>query len=492
MVDPTKSYSILEAVARNQPDATAIVHQDRSLSYRDLFDASSRFADKLAEASLPSTALIGLVGLKDIEFVIAFLAFLRRGNPVVPLSPALRPTEMADLMERLSLTALCCSEKFTGLLRHGLTGGPTAAKIPTSPGMSDIEIIRCNNRSDADPRQAELARLGISSIRLSSGTTGQAKGIMISEDAVWWRAECTNAMHQVNSDDCILYLVAMDLASPHLIAYFSQGAKVVVEEAHNFEAIRRLSRSYAISHIHATPLFYQMMINQADLARTHLSKMKFFISTGGPLPTAVAEVFREKFGCEISQYYGLGECGPVFINVSNDLSKRGAAGLLLPGWEISFSGGNDRRTAQLGELLVRGPGLFDGYYEPWRLREDVLVDGWFRTGDLVRQDQDGYYWIIGRSKDLINVAGTKVFPWEIEDLLLSHPAIEEAIVYGRNDARFGEVPHAKVKRRAAASTSERDLLRFVNERLSILKALRKVEFVSELPRTNTGKIKRWE
>lgn len=489
MSESTRTFSALEATARNQPDAIAIVHQERSLTYRDLFSAACEFATELAKAGVSRTDLVGLVGHKDIEFVIAFLAFLRRGNPVVTLSPALRPSEMAELTERLSLTALY-GEKSSGSLRHGQT--VTTTKLPTWPGMASLEIIKLREFSDLDPRRAELARLGITSIRLSSGTTGQAKGIMISEDAVWWRAECNSAMHQVTSADCILYLVAMDLASPHLIAYFSQGAKVVVEESHNFDAIRRLGDSHRITHIHATPLFYQMMTSQPELSRSDFSTVKLFISTGAPLPTALADVFYEKFGCEISQYYGLGECGPVFVNVSNELSKRGAAGVPLPDWEISFGGGDPADPEDLGELLLRGPGLFDGYYAPWQLRKEILIDDWFRTGDLVRRDDDGYYWIVGRSKQLINIGGAKVFPWEIENILLSHPDVEEALVYAQSDARFGEVPHAKVKRRADSSISERDLLRFANGRLAILKALRKVEFVSALPRTNTGKIKRSE
>jgi fatty-acyl-CoA synthase len=490
MSESTRTFTALQATARKQPDATAIVHQEKTLTYRDLFSAASAFAAELAKAGVSRTDLVGLVGYKDIEFVIAFLAFLRRGNPIVTLSPALRPGEMAELSERLSLTALCYSEKSSAALRHGQT--VTTARLPTGSGMAALEIGKLREFSDRDPKRAELARLGITSIRLSSGTTGQAKGIMISENAVWWRAECNSVMHRVTSEDCILYLVAMDLASPHLIAYFSKGAKVVVEESHNFDAIRRLSSSHRITHIHATPLFYQMMTNQPGLSRTDFSTVKLFISTGAPLPTALADVFYEKFGCEISQYYGLGECGPVFINVSNALSKRGAAGVPLPDWEISFAGGNPADPEDLGELLLRGPGLFDGYYAPWQLREEVLIDGWFRTGDLVRRDDDGYYWIVGRSKHSINIGGAKVFPWEIEDVLLSHPDVEEALVYSQSDARFGEVPHAKVKRRADSSTSERDLLRFANDRLAILKALRKVEFVSELPRTHTGKIKRSE
>jgi acyl-CoA synthetase (AMP-forming)/AMP-acid ligase II len=353
-----------------------------------------------------------------------------------------------------------------------------------------VEMIKLRQGGIIDDRQPALARLKIVSIRLSSGTTGRSKGIMISEDAIWWRAECNSAMHQVISEDCIIYLIAMDLASPHFIA--ASGATGVVEEAHNFDAIRRICANHRVTHVHTTPLFYQMITTQLGLSCSDFPWIRYSISTGAPLPATVADGFHEKFGREITQYYRLAECGPVFVNVSNDSSKRGAAGVLLPGWEINFTGKNDSDSSDLGELLVRGPGLFHGYYDRWQAARDVLVDGWFRTGDLVRCDQDGFYWIGGRSKDLINVGGTKVFPWEIENILMSHPDTEEALVYGQRDARFGEVPHAKVKARSAASVSERELLHYVNERVSILKNLRKLEFVSALSRTNTGKLKRWE
>jgi acyl-CoA synthetase (AMP-forming)/AMP-acid ligase II len=490
MSDPTKTFAILDAVARIRPDATAIVHQANSLSYRELLRAAASLAAGLENVGLTAKGVIGLVGSKNIEFVIVFMALLRRGNPVLILSPSLRPADIVETAEQLSLAALCYGEKLSGALKRG--GAADVFELPSCPGTSAMAMMKFPGCFDLDPRQKELARREISSIRLSSGTTGQAKGIMLSEKAMWWRAQRTSAMHDVSADDCILYIVAMDLASPHLIAYFSKGAKVIVEEAHDFDAIRRLSSRHRITHIHATPLFYQMMTTHPELSLRDFSAIKYFISTGAPLPTAVAALFHRKFGREISQYYGLGECGPVFVNVSNDSSKRGAAGVLLPDWEISFAGTIGSAGSEAGELQVRGPGLFDGYYEPWRLADEILVDGWFRTGDVVRRDSDGYYWIVGRSKNLINVGGAKVFPWEIEDILMTHAGVEAALVYGASDGRFGEVPHAKVKRRGDVFISARELLRYANERLPILKNLRKIEFVSELARTTTGKVKRWD
>ena len=487
MARSTQTFERLEASARKRPDSGAIVHQEQCLSYNELFRAAGSFADHLEQEGFDDTALVGLTGHKDVESVIAFLGLLCRGNPVITLSPGLQSNELAALAERLSLKALCRSRKAEANARIE----QTASKNRSAQSHWDgLECTSLRDFSAMDGRSAELARRRITNIRLSSGTTGEAKGIMNSEDATWWRAERNSQMHQVTAGDCILYIVSMDLASPHLIAYFAQGAQVIVEEAHHFDAIRQLSATHRITHVHATPLFYQMMLTAAELTGDNFPGVRLFISTGAPLSAQIADAFQRKFGREISQYYGLGECGPVFVNVSRDPCKRGATGRLLEGWEIRLVDQSSPDSQECGELFLRGPGLFEGYYEPWRLREEILEDGWFRTGDLVRRDADGYYWVIGRSKEVINIGGNKLFPAEVEAILLGHGDVEEAMVYGQRDSRFGEVPCAKIKRRLGASVSERDLMRFVNERLSILKALRKIEFVSELPRTLGGKIKR--
>jgi len=136
--------------------------------------------------------------------------------------------------------------------------------------------------------------------------------------------------------------------------------------------------------------------------------------------------------------------------------------------------------------------MFEGYYKPWRSRDEVLEDGWFRTGDLARRDADGYYWIVGRTKEVINVGGMKVFPQELEDILLGHPAVEEALVYAAPAPRFGEAPRAQVKLRPGVSSTEKEILDFANANLSVFRMLRGVEFVDEIPKTPTGKARRWK
>jgi acyl-CoA synthetase (AMP-forming)/AMP-acid ligase II len=181
----------------------------------------------------------------------------------------------------------------------------------------------------------------------------------------------------------------------------------------------------------------------------------------------------------------------VSANRSGNRAKRGSIGTPV-GAEIKLMG---EPVALMnceadGELLVRGPAMFEGYCNPWRPREEFSVDGWFRTGDLAKRDRDGFYWIIGRLKEMINVGGLKVVPAEVEDVLTAHPDVEEAVVFGVADARFGEVPHAKVKLVAGSRVNQADILRYARQNVAFYKLPRSIEIVAHLSQTASGKIKR--
>jgi long-chain acyl-CoA synthetase len=299
-------------------------------------------------------------------------------------------------------------------------------------------------------------------------------------------------MFSVCRDDCILYLLSITYScAPPIVAALLTGATTLFADAKEIPAFPQLVARHGVTLFYASPLVYRMILNEGETIAGCLGGVRLFITTGSRLPDATAEEFRTRAGKEIVQRYGLNECGGVLANLSGDRKKRGSVGIAA-GMEVKLKVERDapRKDGAPGELLVRGPGLFEGYCSPWRLRDEVLDDGWFKTGDLMRRDEDGYYWIVGRTKEVINVGGVKVFPHEVEEMLLTHPAVEEALVFGVAEPRFGEAPHGKVKLRAGAACTERELLRFVNERLSVFKTLRAVEFVNEIPKTVTDKPKR--
>jgi long-chain acyl-CoA synthetase len=301
-----------------------------------------------------------------------------------------------------------------------------------------------------------------------------------------------NQCFSIGAGDSILYLLSITYAfAPPVAAAILSGATLLVADAGVPARLLQIITEHDVSVVYAAPLNYRMLLNKDASTAECFRGARFLVSTGSRLPDSVLDEYCRRVGHEIVNRYGLNECGMVCANLSRDPGKRGSIGKPA-GCEVRLSG--ERASAASGEfsgeLLVRGPGMFEGYGNPWRSREEFSEEGWFRTGDLARRDKDGYHWIVGRIKEMINVGGLKVIPTELEDVLLSHPDVEEALVFGVADARFGEVPHAKIKLVAGCKTQDNEILRYVKDKVAFYKSPRAIEIVDQLPKTVTGKIKR--
>jgi acyl-CoA synthetase (AMP-forming)/AMP-acid ligase II len=329
-------------------------------------------------------------------------------------------------------------------------------------------------------------------IRFTSGTTSQAKGVIIPQSAMFEYTHRFANVYAIQKGDCMLNLLSMAHIFYQITAGMLRGAKLVVEDAGNTTAISKIIRAEKVTHIEAAPSFYLMSLTASDWSPADFRRVRYITSCGAPLADNVAAAFRRRFGREIVQRYGLTETGPVLINTSEDERKRGSLGIPAPDCEIRLSAKGAESLTDVGEIQVRGPGLFSGYYSPWTPRSAVLENGWFNTGDIARKDAEGYYWLTGRLKTMINVGAVKVFPSELKSILLSHAEVKEAHVYAEEDARFGEVPHAKVVLQPGSGRTQKELLQYVNRSLSVFKAVRQIEIVTHLAKTPTGKIKRYE
>jgi long-chain acyl-CoA synthetase len=237
--------------------------------------------------------------------------------------------------------------------------------------------------------------------------------------------------------------------------------------------------------MYASPTHYEWMADAAgdfDLGRLRLA-----LSTTAPLTGEVGAKFRHRFGTPLSQALGIIEIGLPFVNVEFAANRCESVGRILPAYRMKLLdvGGGSRCR----EILLAGPGMFEAYYEPWRLREEVMPSGWFETGDVGEVDENGCLLLRGRTKDVINVMGMKLFPQEVESLLDSHPAVAEAAVLREFDARLGEVPVARIvlKDTARATTSD-ELLDFCRRHLATYKIPTRFDFVDALGKTATGKV----
>lgn len=479
-------HSVLQDAARKWPAETALAGAARGLSYGELAAAAGALADELGAAGVRPGDKLGLMFPNGPELAAAFFAAARLEAIVVPVSPALKAPEVAELAREMALDGFCCDAVF-----HSSVPGRGECRCVSIAGAP--ALFHTADLGPTPPEErARLRAAGAAMIRFSSGTTSAAKGIVVSHATLFERMEAQSADLPLIPGETILWLQPLTMAfAGNLYVFLSRGARLVIAGAVDMAQLAALLGRYPVTQIYAPPISYRMMLNDEALFSGGLDGVKHLISTSAPLPDPTAEAFRRRFGREVLQYYGLGECARASANWSEDPQKRGSIGKPAGGYEFRLEGAPDAPGAAVGELLLSGPGLLDAYYKPWRPRAEILEDGWFRTGDVARRDADGYYWIVGRTKDVINVGGVKVFPYQMEEILAGHPAVEEALVYGAPEPRFGEVPRAKVKLRPGAACGEKDLLQYANAGLSVFKWLRGVEFVDEIPRTVTGKPRRW-
>lgn len=481
-------FPLLERAAKQWPGDIALVRGSHAFTFRQIECAAKRLASELARSKIESGCKVGLLCANGPEYVVGSFALFFVDAVVVPIFPGLKKREVAGLAAELGLDAYCYSPQFEDQLPESRQGDVTAC---TAQNIF-LNIAGSSQRDAAGFERHRLARLGSPLIRFTSGTTSKAKGVIIPQPSMLEYTRRFARAYSIQRGDCILNLLSMSHIFYQVTAGMLQGVKLVIEDANKIDAIARAIREHRVTHIEAAPSFYAMLLAADDFRAEDLRHVKYITSCGAPLADNVAASFRRRFGREIVQRYGLTETGPVLINTDEDPRKRGSLGVAAPGCEVRLKDHGNDSAASLGEIQIRCAGLFHGYYVPWTPREDVLDDGWFCTGDVARRDLDGCYWITGRTKTIINVGAVKVFPHELESILLAHSQVKEAFVYANPDARFGEVPQAKVVLHAGSRLRARELMRYANKNLGVFKALRRLDIVHEIIKTPTGKIKRYE
>jgi long-chain acyl-CoA synthetase len=488
-MENVRLFPLMEQAAKQWPNDIAIACSSDAFTFAQLHIAAKNLAALFRKAGIQPGYKVGLMCPNGPEYVVGSFALFMIDGVVVPVFPGLKNTEVMELALELKVDAFCYSPQFDAQIPERRK--PALIQADLLGGKVKLHIKLSSRQHTGERDRQRLVKLDAPLIRFTSGTTSKSKGVIIPQASMYEFTRRFAAIYAIERGDCILSLLSMPHIFYQVTTAFLKGVKLLVGDATDIEPIFGLLGKHRVTHIEAAPTFYRMLLGVNNPPPVDMRRVKYFTSCGAPLTDRVAESFRARFGREIVQRYGLTETGPVLVNRCEDPSKRGSLGIPPPGCEVRLTDGTVTSHKQtFGEILIRCPGLFHGYYSPWTPRDDILKKGWFATGDLGRRDKDGYYWIAGRTKAVINVGAVKVFPGEIENLLLSHPEIDEAWVFGAPDRRFGEAPHAKVKLARGATCTKKELLRFANRKLSVFKALRKIEIVDAIPKTLTGKIKR--
>jgi acyl-CoA synthetase (AMP-forming)/AMP-acid ligase II len=467
------------AARHGRRPAVTDVRSGRTLSYGELADEADRMAAFLRRQGVRPHQRIGLLASNDLAYLPAAFGLLAADACLVPLAGNLTPAETAQIAREVEL--------------NGCLAWPRADQLAPGRGASLAEgacagfTFRWLERDTPGP--AALAELNPAFIRFTSGTTAHSKGVVLSHEATAARVAASDAVLRLHEEDRILWVLPLAYHfAVTIVAYVRAGAHVLLcpdtLPATLVDSIRRLEASV----LYASPLHFERLGHLG--ARTPLTSLRIALSTSAPITAAVMERFEAAYAVPVSQAYGIIEAGLPCINLRTDDLPATSVGRPVPGYEVAVlsDAGTRLATDELGEIAVRGDGLFEAYYAPWRRREQLTRDGWFVTGDVGCLDARGALHLKGRTKATIFVAGLKFFPEEVEDCLNGFPGVRESRVFGRPHPRLGEVPCAEVA--LDPGTDVEGLKTHCARVLSPYKVPLEITLVDAVARTPGGKILR--
>ena len=478
----TNLYQVLKATAERQPSQIAICDCEKrvSVTYTDLIGRIDSLAEQLISAGVRPGECVGLHLASGADYIITTYALWKMGACVVPIPLELAPREKRQICKRISIhTVISCGRPLSFL--SGLH-----ANVVSRIGVGNI--VRIVPVRDHPPG---FAQINAAFIRFSSGTTGAAKGVVLSHKTIFDRVHAANTGLQLSPRDRVVWLLSMSYHfAVSIVAYLTFGASIILHKrvVDLGRAVVEDATEQGGTIIYGGPMQYELM--SRDRSGRMMDKLRLAISTATSLSVDTAQAFSERFGVPLTQAYGVIEIGLPCINLRYSSEKVDSVGQVLPAFNIRLIECDE--SSGLSSIGFRGKGILDAYYDPWQDRSDITADGWFCTGDLGEMDEDGCLYIRGRATEMINVGGMKFFPREVENVLISHPAIQEAVVFPARLGNAREFACAQVVSRSNVGNrpTTAELRQFCAKRLAHFKVPQEVEYVSSLERTASGKILR--
>ncbi|MDA4135870.1 MAG: long-chain fatty acid--CoA ligase [Thaumarchaeota archaeon] len=529
-VEARPLQSLLEDSAKRFPLSTCLSYQGRSFTYSEVEEISSRFASALVSLGLQRGDRVAIFMPNIPQFVFSYFGTLKAGGVVVPCSPLYKEKELeyqlrdsgasfvvaaSDVVKgrdlyaslekcrtRLSVKATIAASvtEYLPSLKRPFAGLAGVKKVARSGTVQFKQIV---DRSE--PLKAGVAvdpAKDVAVLQYTGGTTGVSKGAMLSHANLYLNAAAaTQCLPLLSGDVALAALPLFHIygMTTGMNAPFFVGARVILLPRFDVEEVMKTIEHEKVTSFCGVPTMYIAVINHPEVSRFNLRTVKSCISGGAPLPVAVRKRFIEITGSHLVEGYGLTEASPVtHCNPVGEgaVVKDGSIGLPIAETDAAIVDMEDPSKllgiGEVGELAVMGPQVMLGYWNRKDESDLVLKAGWLLTGDIAKMDDQGYFFIVDRKKDMIDVGGFKVWPREVEEVLFTHPGVREAAVVGVADEYRGESVKAFVilKPESIGKVTAQELMDFCRTNLSSFKAPRSVEFVDDLPKTLVGKVLR--
>jgi len=480
----------LTRTAAEHPDAIAVSLDDAAFDYGLLEQASARVCALLRSKGVGPAERVAIMLPNVPYFPAVYYGVLRAGAIVVPMNVLLKTREVGFYLSDPEVRLLFAWHDFLDAAEQGAKDAGGVEVVPVKPG----EIEKLIFAHEPDDRVAQRVGDDTAVILYTSGTTGSPRGAELTHDNLRSNASAAVELFGLGEGDVIfggLPLFHSFGQTCTMNAAVCSGAAVTLLPRFDAAKALEILERDGCTVFEGVPTMYGALLHHPDRDKHDCSSLRVCVSGGASLPVDVLRGFEGTFGCKVLEGYGLSETSPIASFNHPDRDRRpGSIGTPLAGVQMRLvdDRGEEVPAGAIGEIVIRGHNVMKGYWNDPEATAKAISDGWLRTGDLAKVDEDGYYYIVDRKKDLIIRGGYNVYPREVEEVLYEHPAVREAAVVGITHDELGEEVGAAVALRDGASVDPEELGAYVKERVAAYKYPRRIWLVDELPKGPTGKI----
>jgi len=486
------NHNLFQLFARSAstfPDKTALHSAAGSLTYAELDDLSSLVAAQLCDAGVEPGDRVAVMLPNVNSFAVAYFGALRAGAAVVPMNPLLKAREVEYYLRDPEVKVIFAWEGCREAVEAGADGLPVEVQYVV-PGEFEASLQGGPHYNEIAERDATDTAV----ILYTSGTTGQPKGAELTHANLARNIDVAVELFPLLEQDVVIGALPLFHAFGQVVglnAVLAAGGELALVTRFEPGAVLETIQKHSATVFMGVPTMYSAMLHTPGATSYDTSSLRMSLSGGAALPVEVLHGFEKSFGCVLLEGYGLSETSPIASFNRAGQQRPGSIGVPIPGVEMRIQDdeGNEVATGEVGEIAIKGHNIMKGYWRRPEATADCIDDeGWFKSGDLGRVDEDGFFFVVDRKKEMLIRGGYNVYPREIEEVLYEHPAVRECAVIGLPHPELGEEVGAAVALTSGHAATADELRAFVKERVAPYKYPRHIWFVDELPKGATNKI----
>jgi len=491
--------NVARIIEGHDGDAVALISRNRAMTYGELRDQVARARGGLADLGVADGTRVALLCGNGHPFVVAYLAALGLGAVVVPLNPSSPASELVRELDVVHADVVVVDRSAAGTWRGiDRTTVGSVRHVVAVEGDAVADAMAWETLVASDPVEVvDVAAGHLAVLMFTSGTAGAPRAAMLTHGNLLANLDqARSTIDRIGPEDVVYGVVPLfHIFGLNVVLGLSLAAGAAVLLVQRFDPATAIEsiRARNVTRVPGVPTMWAAFAHFDEAPADSFATVRTASSGAAKLPVAVAQRVKERFGVSIAEGYGLTEAAPIVATSAGLTPRFGSVGKVLAGVELRVvdDDGSDVLVGDAGEIWVRGPNVFAGYLDDAEASERVLTpDGWLRTGDIAVVDEEGWLYLVDRSKDLVIVSGFNVFPAEVEDVLAGHPDVAEVGVIGVPHPHTGEAVKAFVVLEPGATLDEDALVDYARDHLARYKCPSKVLFVDQLPRNASGKLLR--